>query len=102
MSLDISRFDHSNPSNLITHGKFENYIDLQFKINESVKIQKKNYTIRISTQTKNNLMLDKLIMVYRIDMTNIGELFVTISDSTHDLRASFLVFIYEMVKCIET
>jgi len=102
VSLDVSRIDQSNPSNLITHGKFENYIDLQFKINETLKIQKKNYTIRISTHNENNLMLDKLIMVYRIDMTNIGELFVTISDSTHDLRASFLVCKYEMVECIET
>lgn len=82
-------FDRSNQSDLLTHKKFENYIDLHLRINDTINRQKNNYTIQMSTQNSLGLKFDKTILVYRIDMKDVEELFVTISDLTHDFRVSY-------------
>jgi len=90
VSLDLLNFDKSNLKNLITYKYFDNYIDLNFERNETKKKQKRNYTVRVLAQNSNSIHFDKSILVFRIDMKNISELFVTLSDSTHDLRVSYL------------
>jgi len=88
MSLDFLNFDKSNSKNLMKYKRFDNYIDLTFGKNETKKKQKRNYSVQILAQNSNSIRFDKNILVFRIDMKNISELFVTFSDSTYDLRVS--------------
>lgn len=89
VSLDIVRIGNSTPKNIITKNRFESYIDLNFKTNDTMKRSRKRYTIPVHTGNNNDgLEFDKTILVYRIDMQDIGELYVTLSDSTHDIRVS--------------
>jgi len=90
VSLDLLHFDQSKSKNIITYKSFDNYINLNFKKNDTTERQKKNYSVQVLTQNSNSIKSDKNILVYRIDMKNIRELFVTLSDSTHDLRVSYL------------
>lgn len=90
MLLDVTNFDRSNPIDLRKHKEFENYFDLHFKTTENIHKPLKSYTIQVPAPSSNNLEFDKIIMVCRIDMSNIAELFLTISDSSHDLRVSYL------------
>lgn len=89
VSINILSVDYSNSKNIIAFKQFENNIDLNLKTNDTIKRPYRNYTIPMHTGKMNNIELDKIILVYKIDMQNIGELFVTLSDSTHDLRASY-------------
>jgi hypothetical protein len=89
ISLNILNVDNSNLKNIETFNQFENNIDFILKTNNTIKRPYKHYTISINTGQNNSIELDKSILVYKIDMQNIGELFVTLSDSTHDLRASY-------------
>lgn len=88
--LDVTQFDHSNLNNLHKHREFENYFDLHFKTKENIHRPLKSFTIQVPAPNTNNLEFDKIIMVCRIDMSNIAELFLTISDLSHDLRVSYL------------
>lgn len=90
VSLDLLNFDQSNSKNVITYKRFDNYINLNFKKNETTERQKQNYSLPVLTQNSNSIKSDRNILVFRIDMKNIKELFVTLSDSTHDLRVSYL------------
>lgn len=90
MSLDVSNFNQFNPSNLHKHKEFENYFDLHFKTKTTKQRPRKSYTIKVPASNTNNLDFDKMIMVYRVDMSNIAELFLTISDLSHNLRVSYL------------
>jgi len=91
VSLELLKFDKSNSKNdVIAYKRFENYINLNFGRNETKKKQKRNYAVRILAQNSNSIKFDKSILVFRIDMKNISELFVTLSDSTYDLRVSYL------------
>jgi len=90
VSLDLLNFDKSNSKKIITYKHFNNYIDLNFGRNENKKNQKRNYAVRVLAQNSNSIKFDKSILVFRIDMKNICELFVTLSDSTYDLRVSYL------------
>lgn len=90
VSLDLLNFDRSNSKNIITYKRFDNYINLNFKNNDTTERQKQNYSLPVLTQNSNSIKSDRNILVFRIDMKNIKELFVTLSDSTHDLRVSYL------------
>lgn len=90
VSLDLLNFDRSNSKNVITYKRFDNYINLNFKNNDTTERQKQNYSLPVLTQNSNNIKSDRNILVFRIDMENIKELFVTLSDSTHDLHVSYL------------
>lgn len=90
VSLDLLNLDKSNLKNVITHKRFDNYINLNFKKNDTTERQKQNYSLPVLTQNSNSIKSDRNILVFRIDMKNIKELFVTLSDSTHDLRVSYL------------
>lgn len=87
-SLDLLNFDKSNSKNVMTYKRFDNYIDLNFREGETKKKQKRNYSVQVLAQNSNSIKFEKNIMVFRIDMKNISELFVTFSDSTYDLRVS--------------
>lgn len=88
ISIDITNIDQLYTNNVITYARFKNYIDLNFKIDKTIKKQYKMYTIRVPEKQCTKLELDKSIMVYRIDMKEIGNLFISIANSTHDLRVS--------------
>jgi len=90
VSLDLLNFDLSNSKNVISYKRFDNYINLNFKNNDTTERQKQNYSLPVLTQNSNSIKSDRNILVFRIDMKNIKELFVTLSDSTHDLRVSYL------------
>lgn len=89
LSLNILKFDPSNSRNLITGGPFDNYIDMNFKIEKTIKKQYKIQTINLPEKKCTKLEFDISILVYRIDMNNIGNLYVTLSNFTHDLRVSY-------------
>lgn len=90
VSLDLLHFDKSNSKNITTYNSFNNYIDLNFGKNETKKKQTRNYSVQILAQNSNSIKFDKNILVFRVDMKNISELFVTLSDPTYDLRVSYL------------
>jgi len=87
-SLDLLNVDKSNSKNVMTYKRFDNYIDINFRKVETIKEQKQNYSVQVLEQNSNSIKFDKNILVFRIDMKNISELFVTFSDSTYDLRVS--------------
>lgn len=89
LSLHILSFDPLNSRNLITSGSFENHIDIHFKIEKPIEKQYKMQTVHFPRKKCTNLEFDISILVYRIDMNNIGNLYVTLSDLTHDLRVSY-------------
>lgn len=87
VSLDILNVGNLHQKNMIAFKQFKNYINLNIKTNETIKRPHTNYSIPIYNGNINNsLEIDKTISVHKIDMQNIGELYVTLSDSTHDLR----------------
>lgn len=88
VSLDLLNFDESNSKNLMAYKRFDNYIDLTFEKTETKKKQKRNYSVKVLAKNSNSIKFDKNILVFRIDMTNISDIFVTFSDSTYDLRVS--------------
>lgn len=88
ISLDIVNIDESHTRNLITHTYFDNYIDLNFKINNTMKEQYKLYTIHVPAEHSRKLDYDISILVFRIDMKGIGHIFVTLAQSTYDLSVS--------------
>lgn len=88
ISLDIVNVDESQTKNLITHLKFDNFIDLQFKITNTMEENFKMYTIHVPGKNSSILDFDQSVIVYRIDMRNIGNLFITLAGSTYDLRVS--------------
>lgn len=91
ISLDIVSVDKSHIHNWITHLKFDNYIDLKFKINDTLEEKYKINTIRVPTkEISSKSEFDQSIIVYRIDMKTIGHLFVTLTNLTYDLRVSCL------------
>lgn len=90
VSLDLLNFDQSNSRNVIKYKHFNNYIDLNFKNTKTITRKKQECSVQILAQNSNCVKCDKYILVYRIDMKNVRELFVTLSDSTHDLRVSNL------------
>lgn len=46
------------------------------------------HTIQMPQKYSTTIQLDKSILVFRIDMKKISHLFVTLRDSTHELRVS--------------
>lgn len=90
LSLHVSHFNDTDMKQLQSHKTFKNSFDLHFKSNETTKRQPKYYTVLVPAANSNDLELDKTIFVSRIDMENIQELFVTISDVTHNLNVSYL------------
>lgn len=90
VSLDFLNVDRSNSKKVVTYKRFDNYINLNFKNNDTTERQKQNYSLPVLTQNSNSIKSDRNVLVFRIDMKNIKELFVTLSDSTHDLRVSYL------------
>lgn len=61
-------------------------MDLHFKINDSIAREIRNYSIQVLAKSSSDHEFDKHIFVYRIDMRTIGEVFVTLFGSTHDLH----------------
>ncbi|VVC44103.1 PKD/REJ-like domain,EGF-like, conserved site,EGF-like domain,PLAT/LH2 domain [Cinara cedri] len=90
VSFDVLRFNQNNPRELIEYHSFEKPIHLNFKMNKTNMRKPKEYTIWVPSKNCSNLEFDKTLLVYRIDMINIQHLFVTLSDSTHDLRFTWL------------
>lgn len=90
ISLDIVNVDESQTKNLITHSQFDNYIDLKFKITKKSKEEYKIHTIHVPPKNSSILDFDNSIIVFRINMINMGNLFVTLGDSTYDIRVSYL------------
>lgn len=84
VSLDI--FGIPQSKNVIAYKNFDNFINLNFKFNNTEKRQTKNYTVEVVHNE-----IDFEITVFRIDMknTSITDLFLTISDLTKDLRVSY-------------
>lgn len=88
ISLDIVSINESHTRNLITHTYFDNYIDLNFKINNTMKEQYKSYTIHVPAEYSIKIDYDISILVFRIDMKSIGNVFITLAQSTYDLSVS--------------
>lgn len=85
----MSRIDQYNRRELTTHNKFNKSIDIHFKMNNTKARNPKDYTIWVPSKNCSDAEFDKTILVYRIDMMNIQQIFVTLSGSTHDLRVCF-------------
>lgn len=88
ISLDIVSVDKSHIHNWITYTQFNNYINLKFKINDTIEEKYKMNTIRVPAKERSKHEFDQSIIVYKIDMKTIGHLFVTLANLTYDLRVS--------------
>lgn len=72
------------------HKHFKNYIDLNFEYNNDIiRRQNKMYTILVPPFKYRHNFKSNYLMVFRIDMKNNGNLCVTLSNLTHNLRVSF-------------
>lgn len=88
ISIDIINIDQLYINNAISYIRFNNYIDLNFKIDNTIKTQYTMYTIRVPEKPCTKLEFDKSIFVHRIDMKEIGNVFISIANSSHDLHVS--------------
>lgn len=78
--------DESHIKNLIIHKTFDNYIDLKFDIPNTMEENYKIYTIHVPGNNSSKYEFDKSIIVYRIDMKMVGNVFVTLTNATYNLR----------------
>lgn len=90
ISLDIVCVDELHIHNSITNLQFDNYIDLKFKITDTIEEKYEINTICVPEKEGSKSEFDQSIVVYKIDMKTIGHLFVTLTDLTYDLRVSCL------------
>lgn len=90
ISLDIVSVDELHINNLITSTKFDNYIDFKMKITDAMEEQCNMYTIHVPSKNSSKYEFERSIIVHRIDMKIIGNVFVTLDNLTYDLRVSYL------------
>lgn len=90
ISFNIASVDEFQKTNLITNIQFDNYINLKFKISDTMEKKYKTNTIHVPAKYSSKDVFDQSIVVYRIDMKIIGNLYVTVLDSTYDLRVCCL------------
>lgn len=58
---------------------------ITFKTTEITDKYGKEYTIRVPAVDSTNIEFDKAILVFRLDMLEMGAIFVTIKNSSHAL-----------------
>lgn len=79
---------HSQPNRKYL-GLIDNIIfpaSIRFNIAETVRAKYITYTIRVPAAGSEKIIFDKAIIVFRLDMTEIGAVFATIKHSTHVLH----------------
>jgi len=77
-------------------GLIDNFVSpasITFNTTETVHEQDKMYTIRVPAAGSEKIEFDKAIIVFRLDMTEIGAIFMTIKHSTHAL---LVINIYDL------
>lgn len=77
-------------------GLIDNFISpasITFNSTETVHEQDKKYTFRVPAVGSEKIEFDKAIVVFRLDMTEIGAIFITIKHSTHAL---LVIIIYDL------
>jgi len=57
----------------------------------------KAYTIVVPAAGSEQIEIDKAIQVFRLDMTEVGAVFVTIKDSSHSLLVQITLFRYVVI-----
>jgi len=83
--IALSTHDRFDGKYLGIINKFASPASITFKINETVEIYDKEYTIRVPATNSTNIDFDKAILVFRFDMLEAGAIFVTIKNSSHAL-----------------